>query len=111
MHHLKNSVPMNELHDYRILLNKADPNKEDSRLHGERYKVGTQSSKEYLMHVCQLPSTDVGPGDASGKRRPKAPVLAMLTFWWMRQKISVQGKMQASAVTCATNYTGSERTA
>lgn len=84
-------MPANELHDYKILLNKADPNKEDSRLHGEKYKFGTQSSNKYLTHVCQLPSTDVGPKDTSGKRMQKAPILTMLTFW-MRQKISVQEK-------------------
>lgn len=64
---------MNELHDYKILFNKADPNKEDNRLHEEKYKVGIQSSNKYLTHVCCLPSTDVGPEDASGKEDTKCP--------------------------------------
>lgn len=91
---------MNELHDYKILLNKVDPNKADSRLHGEKYKFGTQSSNKYLTHVCRLPSTDVGPEDASGRRIQKAAVLAMLTFWWMRQKISVQGNASECCELC-----------
>lgn len=102
---------MNELHDCKILLNKADPNKEDSRLHGEKYKVGTQSSNEYLTHVCRLPSTDVGPEDASGKEDTKCPCSRDAYLLVDETESKCPREMQASAVTCARNYTGSERTA
>ena len=85
-------LPTNELHDYKILLNKADRNKEGIRLYGEKYMFGTQSSNKYLMNVCQVPSTDAGLGDTAGKGHKRSQFSRCLPPGGMRQKIKCPRK-------------------
>ena len=80
---------MNELHDYKTLLNQVDSNKEDVKLCGTKHKKsGTQPSNKYSMSGCHRPSTDASPEDMAGTRTQKS--LLLFFFFFLLSRLHLQ---------------------